>query len=121
MEARGSAGNLPGVLAWRVPTYYRLWAGEFGDVDAQSQISHYDAVRQRRPTRTMTKTFITPEEGAELKQLEQDYLDAHRRARDAVVTEGMSSEAYLKADAETARIMRRIKEIRGTSGKHWMA
>jgi len=34
---------------------------------------------------------------------------------------GMTSAAFLKADREVTRIIKRIKEIRGLAGKHWMA
>jgi hypothetical protein len=33
----------------------------------------------------------------------------------------MTSAAFLRADREVTRIIKRIKEIRGLAGKHWMA
>jgi hypothetical protein len=65
----------------------------------------------------MAKTVLTPEEGAELRKLQQDYIAATARTAAAI---GVSEEAFVKADAETAAIVRRIKEILGTSGQHWM-
>jgi hypothetical protein len=34
---------------------------------------------------------------------------------------GMTSAAFLRADREVTRIVKQIKEIRGLTGKHWMA
>jgi hypothetical protein len=36
-------------------------------------------------------------------------------------TSGMTSAAVLRADREVTHIIKRIKEIRGLAGKHWMA
>jgi hypothetical protein len=36
-------------------------------------------------------------------------------------TSGMTSAAFLRADREVTRIVKRIKEVRGLTGKHWMA
>lgn len=71
----------------------------------------------------MAETFITPEQSAELEQLREEYIAATARAAAAIVgaAGGMASDAFLEAEAETAAIVRRIKEIRGTTGKHWMS
>jgi len=69
----------------------------------------------------MAKDHITPEEGAELQQLELDYLDALVRAQEAIKAGGMLSEGFLKADAEMGAIVKRRREILGLSGQHWMA
>jgi len=49
--------------------------------------------------------------------------DAHasRRATAFLRTSGMTSVAFLRADRELTRIVKRIKEIRGLNGKHWIA
>ena len=61
----------------------------------------------------MAKDHITPEEGAELQQLELDYLDALVRAQEAIKAGGMLSEGFLKADAEMGAIVKRRREILG--------
>jgi Xaa-Pro aminopeptidase len=69
----------------------------------------------------MKETFITPELATEMKQRWEDFLTASSRAEAAIKVGGMSSEAYTQADAEMGKAMRRIKEILGKTGKHWMA
>lgn len=69
----------------------------------------------------MTRDFISPEEGAELKRLLKEWRAAQLREIEAAKANGMESEAYNRAAAETAAIVGRIKEIQGTTGRHWMA
>lgn len=66
-------------------------------------------------------TLLSLDEGAELKRLYADLSHASRRATAILRTSGMTSAAFLKADREVTRIIKRIKEIRGLAGKHWMA
>ena len=54
---------------------------------------------------------ITPEEGLELEQLKLLYLDATRRAADAIKAHGMDIDEFLGAEAEAVSISRKIKEI----------
>jgi hypothetical protein len=63
----------------------------------------------------------SPEEDAELKRLYADLAHASRRATANLRVSGMTSAAFLRADREVTRIVKRIKEIRGLAGKHWMA
>lgn len=72
-------------------------------------------------TAVMAKSVITPEEGAELERLKAVYLAATRRAMDAIRLQVMDSAAFAKADGEAGDAMRRMKEILGLTGKHWMA
>jgi len=65
--------------------------------------------------------LLSPEEDAELKRLYADLAHASRRATVNLRMSGMTSEAFLRADREITRIAKRIKEIRGLAGKHWMA
>jgi hypothetical protein len=65
-------------------------------------------------------TLLSVEEGAELKRLYADLAHASRRATAILRTSGMTSAAFLTADREVTRIIKRIKEIRGLAGKHWM-
>jgi hypothetical protein len=65
--------------------------------------------------------LISPEGDAELKRLYADLAHASRRATAFLRTSGITSAAFLKADREITRIVKRIKEIRGLTGKHWMA
>jgi hypothetical protein len=66
-------------------------------------------------------TSLSLEGDAELKRLYADLAHASRRATAILRTSGMTSGAFLKADREVRRIVKRIKEIRGLTGKHWMA
>jgi hypothetical protein len=70
---------------------------------------------------SVAKDYITPEEGVRLKELWEAYAQATRRGADAINNSGMSSEAFRKAEAETAEIIREIKQILGTAGRHWMS
>jgi hypothetical protein len=66
-------------------------------------------------------TLLGPEEGAELKRLYADLAHASRRATAYLRTSGMTSADFLRSDREVTRIIKRIKEIRGLAGKHWMS
>ena len=58
-------------------------------------------------------TLLSPEGDAELKRLYADLAHASRRATAFLRTSGMTSAAFLRADREVTRIVKRIKEIRG--------
>jgi hypothetical protein len=47
--------------------------------------------------------------------------DAQRLALEVARAYGLDSQAHLTADAEVGAILKRRKEILGTSGQHWMA
>ena len=66
----------------------------------------------------MAKAYITPEEGAKLRQLHAECVEAERRVAIAI---GISTEAFTEADVKLGRIMWQIREIHGTADKHWMA
>jgi hypothetical protein len=65
--------------------------------------------------------LLSPEEDAEVRRLYADLAHASRRATAFLRTSGMTSAAFLRADREVTRIVKRIKEMRGLIGKHWMA
>jgi hypothetical protein len=65
--------------------------------------------------------LLSPDEDAELKRLYADLAHASRRATVILRMSGLTSEAFLRADRDVTRIVKRIKEIRGLAGKHWMA
>ena len=70
------------------------------------------------------KSVISPEEGAELQQLYKDLEIAKQNTRKAIlemskVPDGESK--WLQADEAETTIIRRIKEIMGISGQHWIA
>jgi hypothetical protein len=67
----------------------------------------------------MAKTFMTPEEGAEYERPMKEYLKATHRAMNALAARDLSG--FEKADGEAGVIVRRIKEILGTTGQRWMA
>ena len=58
-------------------------------------------------------TLLSPEGDAELKRLYADLAHASRRATAFLRTSGVTSAAFLRADREVTRIVKRIKEIRG--------
>jgi len=70
------------------------------------------------------KPTITPAENAELTQLRADYETASVRAAATLRTGGRPLEGELlrrhrDEEAKVAAIVRRIKEINGTTGKPW--
>jgi hypothetical protein len=67
------------------------------------------------------RSIITPEEGAELTQLQLDSAVAIQRERHILATGGMESPEFLEATKASGAIIRRIREIQGTTGTHWMA
>lgn len=64
------------------------------------------------------RTVISPEEGAELKRLYAELALAAKKANAVLRASGMTSQSFLEADRAMGKIVRRIKEIRGTTGKH---
>ena len=69
----------------------------------------------------MAKNYITPEDGKKLEQLWKIWAQVRQRTHEALVREGMSSEAFSKANAEEGAIVRQIKEIQGRADVPWMA
>ena len=74
----------------------------------------------------MNNKVISPEEGEELRKLFKNLPKAHARASAALRTNGKPLEGellrkFMEEDAKASDIVRRIKEIQGTTGKHWMA
>jgi hypothetical protein len=60
-------------------------------------------------------SIISPKEGAELQRLHEEYAVATKRAADALrANDGQEEE-------RVADIVRRIKEIFGTTGQPWNA
>jgi hypothetical protein len=55
--------------------------------------------------------------GSELKRLQEEFSASLVRAGEACRAYGMDSPEFLKADAETSAIKRRIAEIEGAGGK----
>ena len=68
----------------------------------------------------MSKDVISPEEGAELRELRETYVRATQQAADAIMEDGMSSDAFAKADAEVGKAVLRIRELLGL-GQTWMS
>jgi hypothetical protein len=63
--------------------------------------------------------FITPEEGAEREPLLKDYQNSGARALAA--PSPYDAAAFAAAEAEQAAIVRRLREIDGTTGQPWNA
>ena len=59
----------------------------------------------------MTSEYLSPEEGEKLKVLREGYADATNRAIAALIGAGMSSEEFLRADAEAGKFAREIKAL----------
>jgi hypothetical protein len=62
---------------------------------------------------------ITEEQGAELQRLHAEYIVATNRAADAL--RAKDGQRFLEEEANTADIVRRIREILGTTGQPWNA
>jgi hypothetical protein len=69
----------------------------------------------------MTRAVISPEEGAELQQPRLDHAAAVERTGAILAAKGMDSLEFAEADRAAGAISRRIREILGDSGKHWMS
>ncbi len=65
------------------------------------------------------KTTIDPQEAAELEQLFKDYKDTAARALAALSP--YDEATFSAVEAEQAAVVRRIKEIQGTTGQPWNA
>ena len=59
-------------------------------------------------------------ERTELQCLYAEYAVAVNRALAVAQTEGMFSQAFLEADGRAGEVRRRIREIGGLAGEHWM-
>jgi hypothetical protein len=64
-------------------------------------------------------SVIGPREGAELERLHERYAVATRRAADAL--RANDGQRFLEEEERVADIVRRIKEILGTTGQPWNA
>ena len=64
-------------------------------------------------------SIIDPREGAEPERLHEEYAVATRRAADALQTN--DGQRFLEEEERVADIVRRIKEILGTTGQPWTA
>jgi hypothetical protein len=64
-------------------------------------------------------SIISPKEGAELKRLHEEYAVATKRAGDAL--RANDGQRFLQEEERVADIVRRIKEILGTTGQPWNA
>jgi hypothetical protein len=60
---------------------------------------------------------LTTEEATELQQLRKAYMAASANVAAAISTDGMSSPAFAAEEAKAAIIVRRIKEILGTTAQ----
>jgi hypothetical protein len=65
--------------------------------------------------------FISPEEAAELQHLYSEFVAASQHAAQTLRAKGINSPDFREADRATGVIWRRLREILGTAGSHWMA
>ena len=64
-------------------------------------------------------SIISPKEGAELHRLHKEYAVATNRAANALGAN--DGQRFLEEEERVADIVRRIKEILGTTGQPWNA
>ena len=64
-------------------------------------------------------SIISPKEGAELHRLHEEYAVATNRAANAL--RANDGQRFLEEEERVADIVRRIKEILGTTGQPWNA
>jgi hypothetical protein len=74
----------------------------------------------------MARSVISPEEGEELQRLYAEYPAASARAAACLRTggeplEGEALRKLLEEDAKVGKIVKRIREILGTTGEPWNA
>jgi len=62
---------------------------------------------------------ITAEQGAELQRLHAEYIVATNRAAEAL--RANDGRRFLEEEAKTGNVVRRIREILGTTGQPWNA
>ena len=67
----------------------------------------------------MTRTVVTPELGAERARLMIELQQSYARAMDAIQKHDDS--AWLAEETKQSGLVRRIKEIDGTTGQPWNA
>jgi hypothetical protein len=68
----------------------------------------------------MARAILTPEEAVKLRSLWRQYKAALDRSLEAAETEGMESAAFKEAHDESGEARRKIRELLGTTGQHWM-
>lgn len=66
------------------------------------------------------KATIDPQEAAELDQLRAEYLQTANKAMKALAS-GPDWIAFQEAETEQATVVRRMKQILGTTGQPWNA
>ena len=49
-----------------------------------------------------------------------EYLAARQRAELAARNNGLDSDEFKKADAEAGAALRKMRQLLGTTGQHWM-
>jgi hypothetical protein len=69
----------------------------------------------------MSTPVLTGENAEEYKRLTAEYPVAEANATAALKSHGMDSEEFKRADAAKGAIWRRLRELQGMGGKHWMA
>lgn len=68
----------------------------------------------------MPTKALTPEEQAELDRLLGEHAAAVKEAGAIAAMHGMDSAAFREADEKAGKLYQRIRELRGTTGEHWM-
>jgi len=69
----------------------------------------------------MPKAKLTPEDVAELNHLMPQYHAAMRHELAVAQTHGLESPEFREAHEKAGRLHRKIRELYGTTGEHWMA
>jgi hypothetical protein len=69
----------------------------------------------------MSQRILSPEEGEELNRLSREHEASVLRTRGILARHGMTSPEFAEADRADGARYKRIRELQGMSGKHWMA
>jgi hypothetical protein len=69
----------------------------------------------------MSTPVLTGEKAEEYKRLYAEHAAATAKAHAVLVAKGMGSDEFAQADAASTELWRRLRELQGMGGKHWMA
>lgn len=69
----------------------------------------------------MNRRILTGEEAEEFKRLYDEYPRVSQHAAELLGRHGMESKEFREADAAVGDLWRRLRELQGMAGKHWMA
>jgi hypothetical protein len=68
----------------------------------------------------MRTPVLVGEKAEEYKRLYAEYDAATTKAHAVLIAKGMASDEFAQADAAVGQLWRRLRELQGMAGKHWM-